>query len=442
MNPLSVAALPFAPPSPFAGKRVFAHYFETFPLSIDNKPAPSDYYTTQFLTPTGENGKHVAYGGFLRQRPLQMPPAASGVDFKAQNMAREVSLAIARGITGFCYDILSLGDGLTGNLPKLLTAAAMVDGRFKIIPMFDMVSLGSAVTPSAVASVMAMPVSVSPAAYRLADGRLVMAAYNAQSQTLAWWQSLISQLNNAGINVAFLPVLPSSGQTPGALLPASWGVGGWGTATPGPSAALTAAPAHAAGVAYMLPVGIQQCRPKDSLFWEAGNSAAFRAAWAAAITTGADCVQCVTWSDYSESSQVAPSTDATLNPSIGTGFYDMTAYYAAWFASGVQPVITQDVLYWIHRRMTAAAPHPGQAQGMSPVLAGGTPEEDHIEVVSFLTQPGTVVINGSAFQCPAGISSSKAALTPGFPKFALQRNGSNVFSATGPVQIYAGALPS
>lgn len=425
-----------------APRRVFAHYFCTFPLSIDNKPAASDYYNLQFLTTTGENGKHVAYGGYLRQRPLPVPPAAAGVDFKSANMQLEVQMAIARGITGFCFDVLTLADGLTGRLPAMLTAAAAVDGRFKIMPMLDMSSLGSAITATQAASVIGLA-ATSAATLRHADGRLIFAAYNAQLQTLAWWQTMIALLNIQNISVAFIPILPSSGQTPGPLAPASYGVGGWGTNTPGPSAALTAAPAHGVGVIYMLPVGPQQCRPKASIFWEASNSVSFRNAWTAAIATGADLIQCVTWSDFSESSQVCPYTDATLNPSIGTGFYDLTAYYATWFATGIQPPITQDVLYWFHRRMTASAAHPNQVNGMTPVLAGGPPEEDNIEVVAFLTAPGTVLINATPFACAAGITSVKVPLAAGIPRFTLQRNGSNVFSAAGPLQIYGPAgLPS
>lgn len=440
MNPLSIAALPFAPPSPWQGRRVFAHYFQTFPLSVDNKPAAVDYYNVQFLTPGGESGKHVAYGGFLRQRPLAVPPLATpalvgGGDYRAANMQREVQMAIARGITGFCYDVLSIADGLTGNLPRMLAAASAVDGRFAVVPMLDMVSLGAAATPGVCASVV-VACAQSPASYRLADGRLVFSAYNAQLQPLAWWQSLIGLLNAQGINVAFLPVLPSSGQTPGSLLPATWAVGGWGTATPGPSAALTAAPAHAAGIQYMLPVGAQQCRPKANAFWEASNTLAFRNAWQAAIATGADLIQCVTWSDFSESSQVSPCTDATLYPSMGTGFYDLTAYYASWFAYSAPPTITQDVLYWCHRRMPVGAAHSGQVNGMAAVLAGGGPGEDNIEVLAFLTAPGVVKINGAQMNCGAGVTSVKTPLVAGVPVFALQRNGSNVFSAPGAVQIY------
>lgn len=435
MNPLSIAALPFAPPSPWQGRRVFAHYFQTFPLSIDNKASAVDYYNVQFLTPTGESGKHVAYGGFLRQRPLAVPTLAAPGDFKGRNMFWEVSMAIARGITGFCYDVLSVADGLTGNLPRMLAAAAAVDGRFKIVPMLDMVSLGAGATPGVCASVV-VACAQSPASYRLADGRLVFSAYNAQLQPLVWWQSLIGLLNSQGINVAFLPVLPSSGQTPGSLLPATWACGGWGTATPGPSAALTAAPAHAAGIQYMLPVGAQQCRPKANAFWEASNTLAFRNAWQAAIATGADLIQCVTWSDFSESSQVSPCTDATLNPSIGTGFYDLTAYYASWFAYSAPPTITQDVLYWCHRRMPVGAAHSGQVNGMTAVLAGGGPGEDNIEVLAFLTAPGVVKINGAQMNCAAGVTSVKTPLVAGVPVFTLQRNGSNVFSSPGPLTIY------
>lgn len=454
MTPLSTSALPFAMPSSdvfFASpKKVFAHYFRSFQLSIDNAAPPGDYYNTQLLSTGGEKGKHTFYGGFLRQRPL--PVAVNpAVNWRQGNMQSEVSMAIARGITGFCFDVLSLNDGL---IQIMLTAAAAVDPRFKIIPMLDMNALGIGLTITQASNYLTSLVA-SPALKHLDDGRLVLAAYNATAQSPAWWLGLIGTLNAQGINVAFLPVLLGEPNDAGALNSIAWGVGGWGTATPGPALALTAAGAHAVGLKAMFPVITQEFRPKDQIFWESSNSVAFRNAWTAAIGNGADWVQLVTWNDYSESCQVSPYTDATLNPSIGTAFYDLNAFYATWFATGKAPPITQDVLYWVHRRETGAAAHANQPSSVKAVLAGGGPEEDYIELLAFLTEPGIIEITiggvvhdfpatGALSQLPGGgFTSVKVPLVAGVPVFSLQRNGSHVFSFPGAVQIYGPeGLPS
>jgi hypothetical protein len=46
-----------------SAKKVFAHYFTPYPISLDDKAADADYYTRNYLTPGGEGGKHAAYGG-------------------------------------------------------------------------------------------------------------------------------------------------------------------------------------------------------------------------------------------------------------------------------------------------------------------------------------------------------------------------------------------
>src|SRR5579871_4540343 len=62
--PSEDACLPIAmPPTDAllsASKKVFAHYFNRFPLSLDNKDAGSDYYTTEYLNPHGERDKWLA----------------------------------------------------------------------------------------------------------------------------------------------------------------------------------------------------------------------------------------------------------------------------------------------------------------------------------------------------------------------------------------------
>jgi len=415
-------------------RKVFAHYFYTFPLSIDNQPSATDYYNLQFLTVNGENGKHAAYGGYLRARPLPVPVIPASSWNIGLNMQTEVRMAMARGITGFTFDILSLADALstTGHLQSMLAAAQAVDPRFVIAPMLDMSSLGS-ITPAQAASII-QAIDKSLSVYRLGDGRIVMMAFNATLQPLSFWQSVISTLNAANVDVAFWPILLGGASDAGALDPVSLGVGAWGTAEPLPAAALQtgAGIARAAGLSFLLPILPQQFRPKDSQFWEAGNTLAFRNGWMSAINSLTDAVQIVTWSDFSESGQVQPYTDSTLSLNIGTGFYDLNAYYATWYLTKVQPAITRDVLYWCYRRETSTAAHPNQPDNFTVV---GPAETSNIECLAFLTAPGRVVINGQGFQSTAGINSFVVPAAPGNPTMALQRNGSNVFAFTCPVTI-------
>ncbi len=66
--------LPFAMPAADdlfgSSKKVFAHYFYPFPLSVGNKSASDDYYNHNYLNKNGESSKWLPQGGFLRQRPL------------------------------------------------------------------------------------------------------------------------------------------------------------------------------------------------------------------------------------------------------------------------------------------------------------------------------------------------------------------------------------
>ena len=76
-------------------------------MSIDNKEPNIDHYTNGYLEPNGENGKHAAYGGFLRERPLPQAPLATTA-WELENMKTEVRRATAAGLDGFTVDVLSV----------------------------------------------------------------------------------------------------------------------------------------------------------------------------------------------------------------------------------------------------------------------------------------------------------------------------------------------
>ena len=428
-----------------ASKKVFAHYFHPFPVSIDNTASAKDYYNTQYLSIRGESDKWAKQGGFLRQRPLGVPVSTSA-NWSQLNMESEVRAAIARGITGFTFDVLGVNDATdsNGTLRLMLAAAHAVDSRFKIVVMPDLSTLGS--DSNAVVSIIASAAS-SPAAYRLSDGRLVVSAFDAALNSAAWWQSVISRLNAQGIQIAFVPTFLAWPAVPAAYAPFSYGFADWGTATVTASSGMQGDPKsiHSTyGKIFMMPVDPQQYRPKDFLFWEAGNSGTFRDAWTGSIQGDADWVQLVTWNDFSESSAISPSTDATLQRSIGTGYYNLTGYYAAWFLTGQQPQITHDVLYYFYRREATTAAGPAQSQ--HDTIATGAAQND-IELLAFLTSPGVlkITIGGKTYtqNAAAGMASFSVPSQPGTPVFALSRNGADVFSFQGGVQIYgAGGLPS
>ena len=428
-----------------ASKKVFAHYFHPFPVSIDNAASAKDYYNTQYLSKSGESDKWSKQGGFLRQRPLGVA-VSTNANWPQLNMESEVRAAIARGITGFTFDVLGANDATdsNGTLRVMLAAAHAVDSRFKIVVMPDLSTLGS--DSNAVVSIIASAAS-SPAAYRLSDGRLVVSAFDAGLNSAAWWQSVISRLNAQGIQIAFVPTFVAWPAAPAAYAAFSYGFADWGTATVTASSGMQGDPKtiHSTyGRIFMMPVDPQQYRPKDFLFWEAGNSATYRDAWTGSIQGDADWVQLVTWNDFSESSAISPSTDATLQRSIGTGYYNLTGYYAAWFLTGAQPQITHDVLYYFYRREATTAAGPGQSQTDS--IASGAAQND-IELLAFLTNPGVlkITIGGKTYtqNAAAGIASFSVPSQPGTPVFTLSRNGADVFSFQGGVQIYgAGGLPS
>ena len=103
--------LPFDMPSKATLRKsrhkVFANWVSSLPISLDNKNPASDYYKVNYLSPRGEHGKHAAYGGYLRDRPLGRKPLKTS-SWRLADMKTEVRQAISEGIDGFTVVIYSL----------------------------------------------------------------------------------------------------------------------------------------------------------------------------------------------------------------------------------------------------------------------------------------------------------------------------------------------
>lgn len=435
--PLLISAeLPFNVPAQSVLRasphKVFAHYFTPFPLSIDNQEPSQDYYSCHYLSPEGENGKYRLAGGYLRDRPLPQPPRSES-NWRALNLRDEVRHAVAIGLDGFSVDILS-DEGEHWDRTKMLLAAAQdVDPGFKILLMPDM-EAGFKAHPEKLAGAICQ-LAAQPAVYRWTDGRLVVAPFNAQRQTAAWWKNWLAEMHGQGVDIAFMPVFQDWRAFAKDFAPIAAGFSDWGWRTPNAQAAWRAVPqqVHQFVPVWMAPVAPQDFRPYAFEYWEAGNSENFRVMWENAIRGGADWVQLITWNDYSEHTAVAPS--------VGTqsAFTDLAAYYIAQFKTGQAPALTRDALYYFYRKHSTTAKPTKQTKLFAPVAGQFDPPRDAIELLAFLTAPGTleVEINGHQVRREAagGMTSFRVPLREGRPIFRLLRNGQPVITLPGAFQI-------
>ncbi|WP_433435824.1 endo-1,3-alpha-glucanase family glycosylhydrolase [Nonomuraea sp. CA-141351] len=416
-----------------SGKKVFAHYFTPYPISLDNAAPENDYYARNYLKPEGESGKHAAYGGLLRDRPAGRAPITG--DYALADLKTEVKQAIAAGIDGFTVDILSVTSANWTRVQNLVKAAEAVDPGFKIVLMPDtngLASVDSATLAAAIAELAA-----SKSVYRLADNRLVVAPFKAEGHTAAWWADWMKTMETAhGIKVALVPCFIDFGKNRDAFASISYGFSNWGSRSPAGNANLTAniTTAHGMGKIWMQPVSVQDERPNQGIFDEAGNTENLRASWKGAIDGGADWVQLTTWNDYSENTQFAPSRNA------GWTYLDINAYYLTCHKLGC-PKITNDVAYLTHRVQPVAATPSFEQTKLMNLRSGSTAARDTVEVLSMLTAASkvSVTIGGTTqtYDAPAGVSAKTFPLKAGTAAATVTRGSATVATVTSPYTITA-----
>jgi hypothetical protein len=357
-------------------------------------------------------------------------------NWQQQNMEIEIADAISGGIDGFTFDYGPSTQGPGGALRTMLAAAKAISPAFRVVLMPDMDQFGASSLAASVGvhdEVVAL--ANDPTLYHLADGRLLVAPFNPELLPPKWWATMLRRWHNDGVAVAFMPVFVGFSEAKvAAFAPLSYAIADWGAREMSTTAAEVTRPtiAHRYGKPFMAAVAPQDYRPKSFRYWESGNSTAFRNAWMSAINGGADWVQVVTWNDYSESTQIEPSTN--LVGDLETGYFDLNSYYAQWFKSGQPAPIAHDVLYYFLRRERTDAPAPAQGQ---PTVLGPyavDPPQNQIEVLALLTAPGTlqIQIGDDVYTQPAGIgmTSFKIPLTDGQPRFVLLRGGRAVVDVT------------
>ncbi|MDP9435735.1 MAG: glycoside hydrolase family 71 protein [Actinomycetota bacterium] len=422
-------------------KKVFAHYFPPLPMSLDNASPARDYYARNYLDPDGEKGKHRAYGGHLRDRPMQRAPR-SGSDWRLADMQDEVRQAVAGGLDGFAVDLLALRDDpnvrLWENAKTMLRAAETAAPGFQIMIMPDMTNRLAQKTPAVVAASIA-ELGRSDAAYRLADGRLVVAPFLAEARPPSWWAEFLDVMRDQHrTRVAFLPVFLNERKHAAAFQHLTWGMSIWGSRNPGhndpdgtgrDTPRGRAAAVKRLGQAWMQPVSVQDARPRTGIFDEAQNTTNLRTTWQIARASDAELVQIPTWNDYTEGTQLAPSVKN------GGAFLDVNAYYLSWYKTGSAPRVVRDTVYLTHRTQPHAA-RPSFPQSTLMRLRGGSPARDTVEALTFLTRPGKVTLHVGTrtHTCAvdAGVDTCVVPLGPGRVSAEVRRGGDVVAQVASP----------
>jgi len=438
--------LPFSLPSKDAlqasPRKAFAHYVPSLPLSLDNGDPATDYYQRNHLNPNGENGKHAAYGGFLRDRPMPRPKLATS-SWRLEDMKTEVRTAIAEGLDGFTVVIYNFpAAGQTNqqwtNITTMMKAAQEVDTKFKIVIQPDMTG-ALRNTDVATMSRRVAELGKYGSAYRV-NGGLVLSPFTTERKSVSWWSSVLSTLKDQHATpVTFWPLFQDARTWAPQFSSISYGAANWGNRDPNAnSTSLTGAPitrmneVQARGDKWMQPISVQDARPRAGLFWEAGNTQNLRNTWDIALKGGADAVHLTTWNDLPEGSGMQPS------PKHGYSFLDINAYYLTWWKTGTKPAVVRDAIYLTHRKqkVSAKVTFP-QTKWMK--QTGSTAARDTVEALVFSKAAGTVqiTVGGTTSSCAvdAGVDTCTVPLNPGTVSAKLVRGGGVVASLTSPTKV-------
>jgi glucan endo-1,3-alpha-glucosidase len=167
--------------------------------------------------------------------------------------------------------------------------------------------------------------------------------------------------------------------------------------------------------------------------------------WRSIIQCQPNWVNLVTWNDFNESTYASPVQSpeqqqygegflAVPHRNCHSGYLELSKHYIAWYKTGKEPPINQDVLFYFYRT------HPLNAVASDtndlPVLSFAGDVADTVYNTLFLTAPAQLEIasgtNYSTNTLAAGIQSLRTPFAPGSQTFTLKRNGTTVLSVQGP----------
>lgn len=416
--------LPFDPaPIPAAAPPVFGHYVPWMPPKLDNASPPADAWETAYRSPSGEGGKHKAYGGYTRDRPWPLP-GGNPATWRQDVIDYDVAMAQKAGMTGLAVDLVSLTPATSSqesikNITRLMDAGHRLGMPMMLMP--DLAGSLAALSPIDFANRLAALAKASPAAWRLDSGELVVAPFKADAHPdAAWWTQMLAVLNKS--TPAVLIPVPLSATTTlikmFGTIGSVYAMGEWGNRTPDDNKpeveAAKVAAVRAAGMRWMAPISVQDERPYRQVFREALATANLRTTWLNAIAVRADLAMLVTMNDYAEGTQFGYSQQH------GTRYLEVSRYYQELFQTDRRPELKRDAIYLTHRRHSVAAVPTAETAPMKNV--GGSRPADVVEALVFATAPGEVSINGSTYPAvDAGVAALSAV-----PDWAAERQSASL----------------
>ncbi|KAF3935590.1 hypothetical protein ABW19_dt0203796 [Dactylella cylindrospora] len=201
-----------------------------------------------------------------------------------------------------------------------------------------------------------------------------------------------------------------------------------------------------AGKPYMMPVSPWFSTHFNSKNWVFVCEDLITERWKQVLQLKPALVEIITWNDYGESHYIGPwepnhKDDGSAQWAEGMphdGWRIITkAYIDAYKAGASTPSVSQDSLVYWYR------PHPKGATCTSDTLGrpnGADMLYDNVYVTTLLTSPATLIVKsgGNAAvtkSVPAGVFTSNFTMGIGAQTFTLQRNGQNLLSGTGGLEI-------
>lgn len=403
-------------------KKAVAHYFPQFPISVENADPSNDWYVTHWLTANGDGGKHAAYGGYLRDRPLPRAPLSG--DWQLADVTTESRWARDAGLDAFLVDTIGWST-TSANYQrgrKIFDGAKNLgDSTFKVAYMVD-TDIVSGTDYSTAAARIAD--AYKSGAYMMVNGKLVVAAFRPEGKsTLSFWQNIDKTLKSTyGLpGMIFIPCYASNWDAHTTFDPISYAMGIWTIGNvPGVDSSSWNNTATSLGKLFMQPIAFGDSRPYLGIFDEQQGLLTLRDQWLTAINNNVDWVQYRTWSDFSEGAQFIPSRNH------GYSYLDVSSYYLTKWKTGSYPAIKRDALYLSHRISTWDNHNTQVSQSVWQVPRGTkNPGQNIVEVMSFLTAPGTVTVkvgsNTYSYSAPAGVYNKSLPLSNGTVSATLSR---------------------
>ena len=201
------------------------------------------------------------------------------------------------------------------------------------------------------------------------------------------------------------------------------------------------------GKTYMAPVSPWFFTNFPSKAWNFPGDLLWFRRWNEILALAPKMIEIITWNDYGESHYIGSDSDTSKHSDDGSGVYtngmphggwlEMAVPYIAAYKAGAKEItVSEDKLvYWYRRSPKAAC---GAYDGIDTL-------QDAVFVVALLQTAGTVSItsggNTQEFAAPAGASAHQLDMGIGKQTFALKRDGVEVFSGTGSLEISNNCSP-